>query len=619
VLIAFILFGSCEKNLKRKYFSPDIVSYSPNGEILAFTDLTKEKVYIASEGEIEKEFSTGGKPSDLEWINNKELIILIEDKAEARILSLERGGMVRSFSICPHPSSVKYFEIADELWITSSGLDSVYIYDLNSTEELASIPAGRNPVNSDISPDGRLVAVSCLLPERAFQSENVASAITIIDRERKNPVKTIVLPYGSSNLRNAVFSRDGKKIYAVHTRGRVNLPTSQLEKGWVNTNMMSIIDVESLQLSLSILLDKLSEGAANPWNITISQDDKRAYITISGTHELAVVDLEKLKSLLDGKDFPSSYMDNHAGAETSADVWRSIEENPETRWLLSENMAALYSSGILKRISLSLNGPRGISLSPDGSAITVAGYFSGNLIEMNSDDFRIRKEIKAGKQPPADAVRQGEIIFHDATQCFQHWLSCITCHPKGRADGLNWDLLNDGIGNPKNTKSLLLTHETPPVMSRGVRPDYKAAVTKGFHFIQFYESDENENLFIQKYLESMEPLESPYKQAYNKEKIKLGEEIFHSSETGCAVCHPGPLFTDLRMYDVGTSIAPDRFDDFDTPSLVEVWRSGPYLHNGIAKSMLEVLTLYNENDLHGVTSHLSVDELDALSLYVLSL
>ena len=43
-------------------------------------------------------------------------------------------------------------------------------------------------------------------------------------------------------------------------------------------------------------------------------------------------------------------------------------------------------------------------------------------------------------------------------------------------DGLNWDLLNDGIGNPKSTKTLLYSHATPPAMISGIRADAETAV-----------------------------------------------------------------------------------------------------------------------------------------------
>ena len=51
-----------------------------------------------------------------------------------------------------------------------------------------------------------------------------------------------------------------------------------------------------------------------------------------------------------------------------------------------------------------------------------------------------------------------------------------TVGPDARADALNWDLLNDGIGNPKNTRSMLHSHRLPPVMITGIRAKAEDAV-----------------------------------------------------------------------------------------------------------------------------------------------
>jgi cytochrome c peroxidase len=52
-----------------------------------------------------------------------------------------------------------------------------------------------------------------------------------------------------------------------------------------------------------------------------------------------------------------------------------------------------------------------------------------------------------------EGVWAGEFVFHDARHCFQRWLSCSTCHPDARVDGMNWDRVNDGVGSPKNARS----------------------------------------------------------------------------------------------------------------------------------------------------------------------
>lgn len=88
---------------------------------------------------------------------------------------------------------------------------------------------------------------------------------------------------------------------------------------------------------------------------------------------------------------------------------------------------------------------------------------------------------------------------------------------------------------------------------------------------------------------------------------------------GCARCHPRPLLTDLQVRDVGTKDQLDHTPSFDTPTLVELWRTGPYLHHGKARTLREVFTKFNRQDRHGKTSHLSKDELDALVAYLLSL
>ena len=60
-------------------------------------------------------------------------------------------------------------------------------------------------------------------------------------------------------------------------------------------------------------------------------------------------------------------------------------------------------------------------------------------------------------------------------------------------------------------------------------------------------------------------------------------------------------------------------DRFDTPSLIGVWATAPYLHDSRAASLMDVLTTHNPNDMHGTTSHLSAQELDQLVAFVESI
>ena len=75
---------------------------------------------------------------------------------------------------------------------------------------------------------------------------------------------------------------------------------------------------------------------------------------------------------------------------------------------------------------------------------------------------------------------------------------------------MNWDLMNDGIGNPKNCKSMLFSSQTPKNMISGIRDHAGIAVRAGYKFIQFCDVDEATASDVDEYIRSLEPLPSPY-------------------------------------------------------------------------------------------------------------
>jgi cytochrome c peroxidase len=211
------------------------------------------------------------------------------------------------------------------------------------------------------------------------------------------------------------------------------------------------------------------------------------------------------------------------------------------------------------------------------------------------------------------------MLFHDARICYQQWQTCASCHPAGRADALNWDLLNDGAGNRKNTKSLLLSHKTPPAMARGVRASAEVAVRSGMHHILFQDPDEEAAVAIDCYLKSLRAVPSPYlQQSELSQRARNGRRLFESARTGCSRCHPAPLFTDLKMHAMG----PRDVDGkrlYDTPSLIEAWRTRPYRHDGHFLSVREMLIEGRHGLTAGQLNDLSESEIDDLAEYVMSL
>jgi cytochrome c peroxidase len=278
-------------------------------------------------------------------------------------------------------------------------------------------------------------------------------------------------------------------------------------------------------------------------------------------------------------------------------------------------------AGLRQRFALGQKGPRSVAVI--GRKAYVANYFSDSLSVVDlSAATPTARTVALGPSQPLSAARQGELAFNDASLCFQGWQSCASCHSSdARVDGLNWDLLNDGMGNPKNVKSLLLAYETPPSMSLGVRADARAAVRAGFRYILFTVPPEPTAAAVDAYLQALKPIPSPYlEHGRLSPAAARGKKLFLDPKIGCAVCHPPGLYSDLRAYDVGTANRFDKAGDrFFTPTLTEVWRTAPYLHDGSAATMHDVLTTANQLDRHGKTSQLTQEQIDDLAAFVMSL
>ena len=363
----------------------------------------------------------------------------------------------------------------------------------------------------------------------------------------------------------------------------------------MNTSALSIISMETRDYYNTVLLDDIGRGAANPWGVTCSADGGKILITLAGTHELCIIDRvgmhEKLKSVENGK-FRSS-----------------VIKGPED---IKNDFSFLY--GLKKRITTEGTGPRGV-LEIEGK-VFITEYFSGTLTSIDLNDKLIAPgSISLGIQPEYTKERRGELFFHDARLCYQMWQSCSSCHPDARTDALSWDLLNDGMGNAKNTKSLVLSHFTPPVMASGIRPNAESAVRAGLKNILFATRSEEDANAIDAYLKSLKPVPSPLliDGELNQSAVR-GENIFIRAE--CVNCHSGDYYTDMKSYNVGTGEAKEKDTLFDTPLLNESWRNAPYLHDGRALTLKEVITTFNPNDTHGKTSKLTDQEIDDLLEYL---
>ncbi len=305
-------------------------------------------------------------------------------------------------------------------------------------------------------------------------------------------------------------------------------------------------------------------------------------------------------------------------------------------------------------------GPVATVLSPE-QRLFVLGDLSRSLIVYDlagvlsgSDQTtRLLEEVPlVGTEALPESVLLGKQLFSNADDprmASEGYLSCASCHLDGFEDGRIWEFLDRGEGL-RNTTSLLGRRGTGhgPVHWSGnfdEIQDFEGAIRSGQGGLGFL-TDEDftahsdplgepkaglspELDAIAAYVTFLDQIpRSPFRNPDGTmtEEALLGEELFFS--LGCDFCHSGPDFTDSELgvlHDVGTlgpqsgSRLGEELVGIDTPTLLGIWQTAPYLHDGSAPTLLDVLTTRNEDGLHGHTADLGSDELDQLVAYMLQL
>jgi YVTN family beta-propeller protein len=574
--------------------SPSALAVSPGAKSLFVACATARQVIeldLASR-KILRKLTVPGEPSGLA-LSNDGARLYVTCAAPASVVAVVdvAGGRVIETIPAGHTANSPVLSPGGELlFVANRFSDDVGVIDLKGLKQLRRIHVEREPVSAALTRDGKLLLVANHLQNGRADLDNVAAAVSVVDPYAGKVVKTLRLPNGSGQLQQIQVSPDGKYAVVTHVLARYQVPTSQIDRGWMNTNAISIIDIATLSLVNTVLLDGPFNGAANPWGVAWSPDGRQLVATHAGAHEVSIIEFPALLQKL-------------AAAESKTDV--------------PDDLAFLTGLRQTVRLREIDRGPRAVAVA--GGAIYTANYFSDSLSAIDmAVPGRHPDSIPLGPRQTAGLVRQGEFYFHDAGICFQRWQSCASCHPgDARADALNWDLLNDGIGNPKNSRSLLLAHRTPPTMSLGIRDTAEIAVRSGIRYILFTQQPPEVALALDAYLKSLKPVPSPYLVNGKLSEAALrGRTLFNDPVVGCGACHPIGVFTDLKSYDVGTAPGPERLD---TPTLIEIWRTAPYLHDGSAARMRDVITTKNTQDKHGKTSHLTLKQIEDLVEYVLSL
>ena len=499
------------------------------------------------------------------------------------------------------PSGVVSDRSNTTLYVANRLSGDISVIDLKSGQETKRLLAGRGASYLALSPDGKWIYCTHIYPNAGAFRTPPNSEITVIDTERQRVVERKPL-HNVAGVFHVALSADGRLGVAAQLRPKNLIPLAHVEHGWAFGDSLTLFG-DDVGGTVQIPIDELDRYYALPWGVAIAPDKSKIFLTTAGSQSVTVIDVPRLLKTVRARRQPFV---NDLSA--SADY-------------------------VLARIPVGHN-PRGVLLSPDGKRLYVANRLDDNIAVIDTSSDKVMSTIDLGGPRNADAIRRGERLFYTADFAFQGQFGCANCHLDATIDGLQWDLEPDGFGKDiVDNRSLENLAGTEPFKWNGGNADMPTECgprTEKFFFrSQSFNQQQLTDLvtFVfslpyrpNRYRASngdLTPAQERGKAIFERTKYKNGKPIPDSNQ--CATCHSGPKYTNQKQVDVGTGKSTDRSPVLDVPQLPNVAYSAPYLHDGSARSLEEIWTVFNPKDTHGVSNDLTKDELNDLIEYLKTL
>jgi len=260
--------------------------------------------------------------------------------------------------------------------------------------------------------------------------------------------------------------------------------------------------------------------------------------------------------------------------------------------------------------------------------------------------------VPADNPLTASKVALGKQLFFDPRLSKEEQFSCSTCHNPAKG----W---TDGEHLPKGRDGNLLRRGVPPLTNLAYHTELfwdgrassleeavllpivgeqemgmpldelvdKLNAIDGYRsqFLEVFESPVNETNISQaiaSYLRTLLAGDAPLDRFRAGEFAALSPEAIRGHDvfffrTNCSSCHRGPLLSDGSFQNLGIGMDQDKpdlaryevtRDDYDkgrfkTPSLRDISRTSPYMHDGRFKSLQQVIDFYEEGGIYN--AHLS--------------
>ncbi len=533
-------------------------------------------------GKLLAPWQVGGEPMSVALTpNGAHLLVAIAGSRELRWLDVGTGTTVATAATGPHPTAV------------ATTADTVYLSDrLGNPRSFAVVPTpGATPSAKDHTLQGRGMVGAC----GSDQGTGLVRSLALAPEPQSSQgVFAVHLQVASGTVETSILQAMGCSDSggAYGGGGDCKLPRRPAEVAISGLNVGQALTgtrtafVGTKETNLASKFDQPSDIVAHPTH-------KLLLVTATGTDNVLVL---------------------------------RFDDN----------------SGLTPMAELTVGkAPSGIALAPDGKTAYVlnahdytvgAVPLAGVLAFGNGDPLTIgqAQTVSIGVDPLPEQLRLGRRIFTYARNpglSKDGQFACATCHLDGAEDGQVWFV----AGGPRQTPALAGRLAGSAPFNWGGTHDVLTDNMKetigrmGGVGLTQVEIDALEAFLLQ----GLRAPRNPNVAAALTPSQAAGKAIFDDPKVGCGSCHVGGKTNGLS-FDVGTMSEADftvhakvlgqdvKGVAYDTPSLVGLFATAPYLHDGSAKTLDDVLKLSDAGKM-GNTAGLSKQQREDLKAYLLTL
>jgi YVTN family beta-propeller protein len=534
------------------------------------------------------------------------------DSGSVGLLSLPGLELKEEIKVGLDPRTLTFSADSKSLYVPNFGGNSITVIDLNQGKNVAEYTVGSMPYAA-IAQKGILYVTEYALGKVSAYHANTGKLRAQLDMED--------FPAGLA------LDPDAGKLYVTHLfSGKVSLIDLS------NFTLESLISTgKNTNLSQFMLLDLARQRAylpqtrSNTTNMALVFD--ATVFPMVNVLDLASQEIIRAERVSLDMGFRSVNMPFAVALDEARQILMVVNAGSN-----DVSVIDIQSDKQLARLEVGAN-PRGIVFDAKTNRAYVDNVLDGTISVINMQQLTVIESIPITEIPLEPQILLGKQIFNAARipdLTTDRWVSCATCHLDGGMDSRTWLGFPDG---PRNTPALFGVGNTLPIHWSGDLDELQdvegtfRAIQAGIGLVEgeMYDSlgpphaGLSEELdALAAFMASLEVPLSPY--TVPQDEFDQGKQVF--TQLGCDTCHPGPLYTDMQLHDVGTGDpalernSHGRGTQFDTPSLLGIWATAPYFHDGSAQTLTNVLRMGNE---HNVADRISEQESQDLLSFLLAL